>query len=56
MACHAVIRAGDVLADEEIRALLEAMDAVDLGANCPHGRPVYVTVPFRELARKLHRT
>lgn len=56
MACHAVIRAGDTLRDEEIRALLEQMDEVDLGANCPHGRPVFVTVPFSELARKLHRT
>jgi len=56
MACHAVIRAGDTLGDEEIRALLEQMDATNLGANCPHGRPVYVTVPFSELARKLHRT
>jgi DNA mismatch repair protein MutL len=56
MACHSVIRAGDVLNDEEIRALLEQMDEVDLGANCPHGRPVFVTVPFSELARKLHRT
>jgi len=56
MACHSVIRAGDVLRDEEIRALLEQMDEVDLGANCPHGRPVFVTVPFTELARKLHRT
>ena len=56
MACHSVIRAGDSLNDEEIRALLEQMDAVELGGNCPHGRPVYVTVPFSDLARKLHRT
>ena len=56
MACHSVIRAGDSLSHEEIRALLEQMDEVELGANCPHGRPVYVTLPFAELARKLHRT
>ena len=56
MACHSVIRAGDTLGEEEIRALLVQMDEVDLGANCPHGRPVFVTVPFSELARKLHRT
>ncbi|MGB0589673.1 MAG: DNA mismatch repair endonuclease MutL [Myxococcota bacterium] len=56
MACHSVVRAGDSLNDEEIRALLEQMDEVELGANCPHGRPVFVTVPFSELARKLHRT
>ncbi|MEC9072772.1 MAG: DNA mismatch repair protein MutL, partial [Myxococcota bacterium] len=55
MACHSVIRAGDVLKHEEIQALLHSMDEVDLGANCPHGRPVMVTVPFRDLERKLHR-
>ncbi|MGM0576971.1 MAG: DNA mismatch repair endonuclease MutL [Myxococcota bacterium] len=56
MACHAVVRAGDSLNHEEIRALLEAMDEADLGPNCPHGRPVLVSIPFRDLERKLHRT
>ena len=56
MACHSVIRAGDVLNEQEIRALLESMDDADLGANCPHGRPVSVTIPFTDLARRLHRT
>jgi DNA mismatch repair protein MutL len=56
MACHSVIRAGDTLNESEIRALLEAMDDVELGANCPHGRPVSVTIPFTDLARRLHRT
>ncbi|MEZ4269310.1 MAG: DNA mismatch repair endonuclease MutL [Myxococcota bacterium] len=55
MACHSVVRAGDRLANEEIRALLEAMDEVDLGANCPHGRPVLVNVPFADLERRMHR-
>ncbi len=56
MACHSVVRAGDQLNHEEIRALLEMMDEVDLGANCPHGRPVLLTVPFSDLARRFHRT
>ena len=56
LACHAVVRSGDSLNEQEIRALLEAMDDVDLGANCPHGRPVSVTLPFDDLARRLHRT
>ncbi|MCB9729288.1 MAG: DNA mismatch repair endonuclease MutL [Deltaproteobacteria bacterium] len=55
MACHTVVRAGDRLNNEEIRALLEAMDDVDLGANCPHGRPVLVNVPFADLERRMHR-
>lgn len=55
MACHSVVRAGDRLVNEEIRVLLEAMDEVDLGANCPHGRPVLVNVPFADLERRMHR-
>ena len=56
MACHSVVRSGDRLEPPEIRALLEAMDDVDLGANCPHGRPVVITLPFTDLARRFHRT
>jgi DNA mismatch repair protein MutL len=55
MACHRVVRAGDRLSNEEIRQLLVDMDEVDLGANCPHGRPVLVSLPFSELERRFHR-
>lgn len=50
LACHAAVRAGDALSAESIRALLRELDAIDLGAHCPHGRPVVRTVPFDELA------
>ncbi len=56
MACHSVVRAGDTLNREEIRALLAAMDEVDLGASCPHGRPVVISTPLAELARRFHRS
>lgn len=56
MACHASIRAGDVLSHVEVAALLGALDEVDLFAgHCPHGRPVLVTLPFADLERKLGR-
>jgi len=51
LACHAAVRAGDALAPVQIRALLEDLDRIDLGAHCPHGRPVVRTVAFGELAR-----
>jgi DNA mismatch repair protein MutL len=51
LACHAAVRAGDVLAPVQVRALLEDLDRIDLGAHCPHGRPVVRTVAFAELAR-----
>jgi DNA mismatch repair protein MutL len=50
LACHAAIRAGDVLSPESVRALLTDLDAIDLGAHCPHGRPVVRTVRYDELA------
>ncbi len=55
-ACHAVVRAGDRLSISEIQALLVAMDEIDFGAHCPHGRPVFVEWSERELARLFHRS
>jgi DNA mismatch repair protein MutL len=51
LACHAAVRAGDVLAPAQVRALLEDLDRIDFGAHCPHGRPVVRTVAFAEMAR-----
>ncbi len=56
MACHSVVRAGDVLSEREVRALLESMDGVDYRAHCPHGRPVLLRLPIAELERRFGRT
>jgi DNA mismatch repair protein MutL len=40
IACHAVVRVGQRLEAAEVRALLDAMDGVEIAAHCPHGRPV----------------
>jgi DNA mismatch repair protein MutL len=50
LACHAAIRAGDVMAPVQIQALLRDLDAIDLGAHCPHGRHVVRTLDYTELA------
>jgi DNA mismatch repair protein MutL len=50
LACHAAVRAGDALAPAQVRALLEDLDHIDLGAHCPHGRPVVRGVDYSELA------
>jgi DNA mismatch repair protein MutL len=50
LACHAAIRAGDTLAPVQVQALLKELDAIDLGAHCPHGRPVVRTLDYRDLA------
>jgi DNA mismatch repair protein MutL len=55
MACHGSLRAGDAVAPEEARALLRALDEVDFAGHCPHGRPVVMRVPFRELEARVGR-
>lgn len=42
LACHSAVRVGQRLGPEQVRALLDAMDTVDVNAHCPHGRPVAV--------------
>ena len=54
-ACHASVRAGDTLGPAQVRALLVALDEVDFGAACPHGRPVYQRLSRGELERLFHR-
>lgn len=56
MACHSVVRAGDVLGREQALGLLRQMDDVDLRSHCPHGRPVLVRMPLAELERRFGRT
>jgi DNA mismatch repair protein MutL len=56
VACHSVVRAGDVLGAEEARALLASLDDVDFKAHCPHGRPVLLRLSVAEIARRFGRT
>ena len=55
MACHSVVRAGDVLGPHEVRALLESMDGIDYRAHCPHGRPVLLRMSLSEIERRFGR-
>lgn len=56
MACHSVVRAGQVLTHEQMVSLLEQMDEFPLSSFCPHGRPVSVEYPFQRLERDFGRT
>jgi DNA mismatch repair protein MutL len=55
LACHSVVRAGDVLTQAEVEALFEALDAVEFRAHCPHGRPVLLRIRVDEIARRFGR-
>lgn len=55
-ACHAAVKAGQKLSREEIRRLLEELDASPVSATCPHGRPLWHKLAFTEIARFFQRT
>jgi DNA mismatch repair protein MutL len=55
MACHGSVRAGDAISPAEVAALLRALDQVDFGGHCPHGRPLVMRMPFGELERRVGR-
>ena len=56
MACHGSVRAGQVLSEQEIRALLAQLERIDYAGTCPHGRPVLVSFPRPGVERWFHRT
>jgi len=54
-ACHAAIKAGDVLAIEEMRELIDRLFATKHPYYCPHGRPIIVQLSLEELDRRFER-
>jgi DNA mismatch repair protein MutL len=56
MACHAAVRAGDVLTPEEVSALLAQRHLVEDTHHCPHGRPTALLFTRQELDRQFRRT
>lgn len=55
MACHAAVRAGDVLSAVEASGLLRDLDGADFAGYCPHGRPIVAVLSWLELERKVGR-
>jgi DNA mismatch repair protein MutL len=52
IACHAAVRAGDVITPEEMGRILEALYRLPEAAYaCPHGRPIIVRLPRGRLDR-----
>ncbi len=55
LACHSAIRAGKALSDEEMRALLEQLEATDNPHTCPHGRPTLLHFSEYQMEREFGR-
>ncbi|MGE0519669.1 MAG: DNA mismatch repair endonuclease MutL [Candidatus Binatia bacterium] len=56
LACHSAVRVGQQMSPAQMRALLSAMDEVDLSTNCPHGRPAFLVLARGDLERWFKRT
>ena len=53
-ACKASVRRNDVLADEEIDVLIDAVNKSDF-LSCPHGRPFFFVMTKNEFEKKVQR-
>ena len=51
IACHASIRGRKVLNPEQLRALLEDLEAADDPEHCPHGRPTRIFYSMDEIKK-----
>ncbi|MEX2238319.1 MAG: DNA mismatch repair endonuclease MutL [Dehalococcoidia bacterium] len=55
LACHAAVRAGMTLTQEEMRELISQLEACEEPLACPHGRPALVHLPVEALDRQFGR-
>ncbi len=55
LACHAAVRAGQTLSNDEMRDLLRQLEECEVAQTCPHGRPTMLHLSADELARRFAR-
>ncbi len=55
MACHAAVKANDLLTREKMQYLLDELRRTAHSAVCPHGRPVVLRLTRREIERNFER-
>ncbi|MDB5098837.1 MAG: mutL [Cyanobacteria bacterium RYN_339] len=56
IACHASVRAGDVLTHEQMEQIIERLKETRHPLTCPHGRPTGIMVSMAELNRRCLRS
>lgn len=55
VACHAALRSGDVLTEESVSWLIEKLSSNPEIFTCPHGRPVWIIISTKEIAKRFGR-
>jgi DNA mismatch repair protein MutL len=56
LACHGAVRAGQVLAYEEMKELVRALEQVASPRTCPHGRPTMLHLSSGQLEKEFGRS
>jgi len=56
MACHGAVRAGQLLADGEMRELVRQLEQASLPHTCPHGRPTMIHLNSAQLRKEFGRS
>jgi DNA mismatch repair protein MutL len=55
MACHAAVKANDLLTRDKMQYLLDELRRTAHSSVCPHGRPVVLRLTRREIERNFDR-
>ena len=56
IACHSAVRAGQTLAQDEMRKLVRGLEQASLPYTCPHGRPTMIQITSERLEREFGRS
>jgi DNA mismatch repair protein MutL len=55
IACHGAVKAGQVLSEDEMRALVRQLEQTANPHTCPHGRPTIIKLSAAQLEREFGR-
>ncbi len=55
IACHSSVRGSDILHQEELRKLLDGLEAAENPDQCPHGRPTRIFLSLDDLKKMFKR-
>ena len=55
MACKGAVKAGEILAPEAVQALLVQLDEIPVSSHCPHGRPLWRLMSYRDIRQSFRR-
>lgn len=54
-ACKHAVKGGEALSEDQIRSILDEMIDKHVTPTCPHGRPLVIAIPRREIEKKFKR-